>query len=446
MAFALQRDGCGLMLDPGLGKTSVTLAVIDIARNAGDIRKTLVVAPLRVCNTVWPVEARKWDDFHNLKVINLCSLKPIERERAMRHGDGHVYCINPEGLVGRNGSKAALDWLTPEFDMLVLDESTKFKDTKTLRFQALRKKIHQFKRRMILTGTPVPNGVQDLFGQMFVVDLGESLGKFVTHFRMEFCQKDPSGFGWNLRRGSAEQIYARVANRLMRLDSRDHLDMPELINNFIEVELPEEQQAQYRKLEKEFVAQMESSVIAVFNAAAVGTKLRQVANGFVYGDDGGTVERYAVRLHTEKIDALEELIEEMQGRPLLVAYEFVEDAVMIHERIPGVVDLGAVKDPTAIINAFNRGAIPVLIAHPASAGHGLNLQEACNTLCCYGITWNLEYYQQFIARVWRQGQKAPNVVVHHIVCRGTKDEAVMNALHGKDITQKKFNDAIKGVR
>lgn len=441
MAFALQRDGCGLMLDPGLGKTSVTLAVIDIARLAGDIRKTLVVAPLRVCNTVWPAEAHKWDDFHELKVINLCPLKAIERERAIRHGDYHVYCINPEGLIGRNGSKAVLDWLTPEFDMLVLDESTKFKDTNTLRFKALRKKIHQFKRRMILTGTPVPNGVQDLFGQMFIVDLGESLGRYITHFRMEFCYQVPNTYEWLLRRGAAEQIYKRVANRLMRLDAKDHIEMPALINNFIEVELPEALRAQYKELEKHFVAEMENVRIAVFNPSAVGTKLRQMANGFIYDE-----EHEATRLHEEKLDALEELIEEMQGRPLLVAYEFIEDGEMIRERFPGAVDLGKAKDPQAVINQFNCGAIPLLIAHPASTGHGLNLQEACCTVCLYGITWNLEFYQQFIARVWRQGQRSPHVIVHHIVCKGTKDEDVMAALRGKDLTQKAFNQAIINSR
>ena len=439
MEFALKRDGCGLMLDPGLGKTSITLAVIDIARDAGDIRKTLVVAPLRVCNTVWPVEGEKWDDFNALTIINLCAVKSDRRAEVMA-GEGHVFLINPESLI------KVLPLLTPEFELLVLDESTKFKDTQTQRFKALRKALPQFKRRMILTGTPVPNGVQDLFGQMFVVDFGASLGKFVSHFRNEFCVQDPSGFGWSLRRGSAENIYKRVANRLMRLDAKDHLKMPEYVNNFIEVDLPKQLQSQYKELEKAFVTEMENTKIAVFNPAAVGTKLRQMANGFIYDDQQGAVAREAIRLHTEKLDALEELVEEMQGRPLLVAYEFIEDGIMLQERFPTAIDLGKVKDVQSVVNRFNRGEIPLMIAHPASAGHGLNLQEACNTVCCYGITWNLEWYQQFIARVYRQGQKAGSVVVHHIVCRGTKDEDVMGALRDKDLTQKSFNNAIKKVR
>ena len=439
IAFALQRDGCGLMLDPGLGKTSVTLAVIDIARTAGDIRKTLVVAPLRVCNTVWPVEAQKWDDFHGLKVMNLCALKAVDRAVYMKR-DYHVYLINPESLV------KVLPLLGNDFDMLVLDESTKFKDTQTQRFKALRKVLPQFKRRMILTGTPVPNGVQDLFGQMFVVDFGASLGKFVSHFRNEFCVQDPSGFGWNLRRGSAENIYKRVANRLMRLDAKDHLKMPEYVNNFIEVDLPKQLQKQYKELEKQFVAEMENTKIAVFNPAAVGTKLRQMANGFIYDDQQGAVAREAIRLHTEKLDALEELVEEMQGRPLLVAYEFIEDGIMLQERFPAAIDLGKCKDVQSVVNRFNRGEIPLMIAHPASAGHGLNLQESCNTVCWYSMTWNREWYDQFVARVYRQGQKAGSVVVHHIICRNTKDEDVMAALASKDKTQKAFNDAIKRLR
>jgi|KBSMisStandDraft_5_1062788.scaffolds.fasta_scaffold00198_12 SNF2 family DNA or RNA helicase len=437
MAFALQRDGCGLMLDPGLGKTSITLAVIDIAKGAGDIRKTLVIAPLRVCNTVWPVEARKWDDFHELKVVNLCGMNKAKRIASIDAGY-HIYLINPESCMN------IFEMLTPEFDMLVLDESTKFKDTNTQRFKALRKLIGQFKRRMILTGTPVPNGLQDLFGQMFVVDMGASLGRYVSHFRMEFCYQVPATHEWLLRRGAPEQIYKRVANRLMRLEARDHIEMPELINNFIEVELPERLRGRYDELERDFVAEIEEMKIAVFNPAAVGTKLRQMANGFIYevaGDAGS-----AVRLHEEKLDALEELVEEMQGRPLLVAYEFIEDAEMIKERLPDVVSLTAVTNPLPIIDAFNAGHIPVLIAHPASAGHGLNLQEACSTVCLYGITWNLEHYQQFIARVCRQGQRSPHVVVHHIVCKGTKDEAVMAALRGKDMTQKAFNRAIMNRR
>lgn len=439
IGFALSRAGCGLMLDPGLGKTSVTLACISILIAEREIKKTLVVAPLRVCKTVWPNEGRKWNDFNHLKIVNLVEMGGAERKRLLE-GPGDVYLINPESLV------KVLPFLTKDFDLLVLDESTKFKDTTTQRFKALKKVLFNFKRRMILTGTPVPNGVADLFGQMYVVDFGESLGKYITHFRNEFMHQVPGNqYEYYINRGAEELIYKRVHNKLLRMDARDHLDMPELINNFIGVELPPHLRKQYNELEDNFVTMMnEDEKIAVFQASAVGVKLRQIANGFIYTDI--ETDRRIIDLHDEKLDALEELVEEMQGRPLLVAYEFVADADRIIKRFPGAVDLGRVKNPDLIIEKFNRGEIPLLIAHPASAGHGLNLQEACNTVCWYGITWNLEHYQQFIARVWRQGQIAPHVMVHHIGTKDTKDEDVMKALESKDRTQTRFNEALKARR
>jgi SNF2 family DNA or RNA helicase len=432
--FAVTRPGSGLMLDPGLGKTSITLAVISLLRKVGEIRKTLVIAPLRVCKAVWIQEGMKWANFNHLRIVNLHPLKTHERANALR-ADNHVYLINPESM------EVVLPLLGKDFDLLVVDESTKFKDTQTKRFKALRKVIFDFKRRIILTGTPVPNGLQDLVGQMFIVDYGESLGKFISHFRLEFMHKDYTGFNWLINPGAEEHIYKRVSNKLMRLNAVDHLDMPELINNFIMVDMPKGLRGQYNELEKHFITQMESTTFVVFNASAVGIKLRQMANGFIYDSSGN-----ATPLHNEKLDALEELVEEMQGRPLFVAYEFIEDAKMIMARFPQAIDLGKAKNVEKTVDDFNDGLIPLMIAHPASVGHGLNLQKACSTVCWYGITWNLELYQQFIARVWRQGQPAPRVIVHHLVCKDTKDEDVMQALGTKDVTQQKFNEAIKKER
>ena len=435
--FSIKRDGSGLMLDPGMRKTSITLAVIDILRHVGEIRKTLVIAPLRICQTVWRQEGKKWSNFNHLKIVNLCGLRVTERATLLA-ADYDVYLINPESCT------KVLDLLGRDFDLLVLDESTKFKDTQTQRFKALKKKLFDFKRRMILTGTPVPNGLSDLFGQMFVVDFGAALGKYVTHFRMEFCHQRPGdAYGWHLNRGAPELIYKRVENRLMRLDIKDHIEMPELVPNFIPTELPKHLVDRYKELEDHFITEMNEKPIAVFNPSAVGTKLRQMANGFIYDDGGGAYQRKAIRMHNEKLDALQELVEEMQGRPLLVAYEFEEDAAMIAERFPDAVNLGKSKHIERDIDAFNRGDIPMAYAHPASVGHGLNMQEACNTICWYGITWNLEHYDQFNARVYRSGQRAGAVMVHHLVCKGTKDEKVMKVLEGKDRTQKLFNDAIR---
>jgi SNF2 family DNA or RNA helicase len=440
VAFVMQRAGSGLLLDPGLGKTSITLACISVLLNVGEVRKTLIIAPVRVCYSVWPAEVAKWDQFRHLKLVNLHPLTSGQRAVALR-GDADIFVINPESMA------KVLPLLGDDFDLLVVDESTKFKDTQTQRFKALRPALLKFKRRMILTGTPVPNGLQDLFGQMFIVDLGESLGRYVTHFRNEFCDKHPSGFGFTLRRGAAENIYRRVENKLMRLDAKDHLQMPELIFNRIAVSLPPSVRRLYDELEEKFLVELEHDVVAAMSPAAKGMKLRQVANGFLYDDGGGTKVRETHWLHDEKLDALEELVEEMQGRPLLIAYEFEADATAIMKRFPQAVNLGAdTKRVPQVIDQFNAGQIPVLIAHPASAGHGLNMQEACRDVCWYGVTWNRELYDQFNARVWRQGQKSSYVVVHSIVSSATKDDDVVAALESKDRTQKAFNEAIKRRR
>ena len=414
------------------------------------------MAPLRVCYAVWPAEVVKWDQFNHLRVCNLHAFKKEDWDDLLLSPHFDIYVINFEGLtyVRQEVDTGLLTRIKPShgFDLLVIDESTKVKDTQTQRFKALRPKLPAFKRRMILTGTPIPNGLQDLFGQMFVVDLGASLGKYVTHFRMEFCIQDPSGFGWNLRRGADEMIYRRVANNLMRLDAVDNLEMPELIHNTINVSLPTRGlRSAYKELEEKFYTEMENNPIAVANPAAVGMKLRQMANGFIYDDDGGMKKRETHWLHDEKIDALEELVDSLQGRPLLLAYEFEADAEAIMKRfdggkLPMAVDMGKSKNPAQTIKHFNAGNIPLLIAHPASAGHGLNLQDNCHDVGFYGITWNREFYDQFIARVWRQGQKNPFVMVHSIVCQGTKDEQVVQVLNAKGLTQKKFNDHIKAKK
>ncbi len=439
--FGVTRPKAGLMLDPGLGKTAISLAIIALCLESSDVSRILVVAPLRVAETVWPTEVKKWDEFRHLRVANLCGQPEEVRKQSLRKGAPFdIYVINPESL------HKILEMINEDsgFGMLILDESTKFKDPSTMRFKALKKKLHLFKRRIILTGTPVPNGLADLFGQMYVLDDGKRLGKYITHFRMEY-QWQPPGQYYNyvMRPGADKEIYNKVKDVLLRIQWKNHLDLPELVNNFIEVDLPEQWRKKYNELDRHFLTTVEETTVAVFNAAALGTKCRQFANGFLYHQaNGPNSPRQTLRIHDEKLYALEELIEEMQGRPLLVAYEFEADAERIQDHFPGAINLGKSKNVSKVINDFNHGLIPVLIAHPASAGHGLNLQEVCNTVCWFGITWDLELYQQFIARTWRQGQKADTVIVHHIICRGTRDIKVMDALRDKDVTQEKFNAAI----
>jgi len=438
VVWLIEKPHAGLLLDPGLGKTSTTLAAFQVLQKGGYVKHALIVAPLRVAKTVWPIEVQKWADFNELTVCDL-----TEKDRAtrvdllMRRYD--IYVINPESL------EKLLDldpWKYVELDMFIADESTKFKDSSTKRFKALKKHIHKFKRRVILTGTPAPNGLADLFGQMYVCDLGASLGKYITHFRQRYMYQSYDGFSWVMAPGSDAKIYDLIKDKLLRLMARDHLDMPELVANVIPVKMPPKAKEQYKVLERDFVLKLQDpdQTVAVFNTAALGTKLRQVANGFLYDED-----KRALPIHNEKIEALKELVEQMQGRPLLVCYEFIEDARLIQAAFPDAVNIGGVKDTLKVVEAFNAGKIPLLIGHPKSMGHGLNLQELCKDICWYGITWDLELYQQAIARVWRQGQPSPIVINHLIVAEGTKDEDVVTALAGKDATQNRLNDAIKRV-
>lgn len=443
--FGVTRGCAGLMLDPGLGKTSISLAIVAACIAAEDVDGILVVAPLRVAKTTWPAEAREWEDFSHLVVKHLCEMDDADRVKALKSKVADIYVINPESLHRILDHK---DFDSFGLNMIIIDESTKFKDTQTKRFKSLKKRLHHFKRRLILTGTPVPNGLADLFGQIYILDEGEALGRYITHFRMEFMYQKPGDmYSYHIRPGADKDIYERVKPLVMRLQAKDHLDMPELINNYIEVDLPKRLVPKYKELDDNFLTIIDEEVIMTPTSAAAGAKCRQFANGFVYVTEPDPVSERMVRrsidLHDEKVDALEQLVEEMQGRPLLVGYEFQEDAEKIMRRFPDAVNLGKVKNVEAVIAKFNAGEIPLLLAHPASAGHGLNLQKCCNTVCWYGIPWDLELYQQFIARVWRQGQPSDIVVVHHIVCRGTRDQKVVKVLSAKDATQEDFNLAVK---
>jgi hypothetical protein len=250
--------------------------------------------------------------------------------------------------------------------------------------------------------------------------------------------KGYDGFYWVMAPGSEDQIYDKIKSKLLRMMAVDHLEMPELINNYIEIVLPPTVQKQYKELERDFLIKVNDETVAVFNTAALGVKLRQVSNGFIYDED-----HKAIHIHDEKLEALAELVDEMQGRPLLLCYEFIEDAARIMERFPYAVNISGAKDALTVVRRFNEGKIPLLIGHPKSMGHGLNLQEVCKDICWYGITWDLELYQQAIARVWRQGQPSPVVSCHHIVAANTKDVDVVKTLEKKDVDQNRLNLALR---
>lgn len=431
----LSQASGGLFLDPGLGKTSAVLATFKILLGKGYARKMLIVAPLRPALKVWPDEIRKWSDFSDLThTILHGDAKEINLKK-----DVQIYIINPEGLLWL--FDPVRKYQLPEFDILCIDESSKFKDSTTKRFKLLKPHLPTFKRRWILTGTPAPNGLEDLFGQIYILDLGRSLGRYITHFRNNFFAR--SGYNmydWKPRSGAFEEVVEKISPLLLQLNAEDYLEMPELVYRNIPISLPEPVMQRYRDVEELFITAMEEGKLVAANAAVAGIKCRQMANGAVYKNDGFGLDdrKEYVVFHDEKLDALQDLLAELEGHPCLVLYEFDHDRQRILERLGQIPVLGSGlsdKKLDKTIDDFNSGQVPILLGHPASMGHGLNLQGSCHHVIWFGITWNLEFYDQAIARVYRQGQKSEHVFVYHIVASGTLDEKVLRVLTSKDKTQ-----------
>ena len=430
LKFIYQNCNAGIFLDPGMGKTSTTLALISTIKE----RPVLIVAPIRPMYKVWPDEIRKWDEFKHLKYTILHGDDKDKRLNEI----ADVYLINPEGLKWFVQS-GGMQKLKPK--VLVIDESTKFKDSQTARFKLIKPFLKDFQRRLILTGEPAPNGYMDLFGQIYIVDTGKSLGRFITHYRAAFFY--PAGFGgydYKLRQGADKEIQEAIRPCVMRLAAEDHLEMPELIFNDIMIELDENSRRIYKAFEDDFLAEIGDAVVLSPNSAAAGSKCRQVANGGVYDEFHITHH-----VHDLKTAALNDLVEQLQGKPLLCFYEFQHDLERIKRVFPDAPCLtgmsGRKLDET--IDAFNRGDIPILLGHPASAGHGLNLQGSCYNVCFYGLTWDLDLYHQSYKRVWRQGQSANRVFVHRILADKTLDKQVARALLDKAYTQAALLNAIK---
>lgn len=431
----LDQGAVGLFLDPGLGKTSICLGALSVLRKAGYFRKALIIAPLRPMYSTWPAEVFKWEEFNDFTYAIIHG-----PEKALRlREDVELYFINPEGLK----------WLMaqpnlPAWDTLIVDESTKFKDTTTQRFKALKKALPNFRRRWILTGTPVPNGLMDLFGQLYILDRGRALGQYITHYKNEFfMQVGFGGWTWVPQPGAFERIVDRISPLILQLSAEEYLEMPELTYHTVEVELPPDVKSLYKSVEDDFVAMVGDGTLVAANAAAAGTKCRQIANGAVYIGEGD--DRTWQPIHDTKLDALEDLLEELNGHPVLLLYEFKHDRERLCHRFPHAVDLKS-ADVAQVVADFNAGRIPLLIGHPASMGHGLNLQSSCHHVIWFGITWNLEHYDQAIARVYRQGQRSATVRVYHIAAKETKDEDVLAVLTKKDRTQQDLLSAISKHR
>lgn len=426
-----------ILLDMGLGKTSITLtALSNLLFDSFDICRVLVIAPLRVARNTWSAEIKKWD---HLRMLQYSIAVGTEAERlvALRK-KADIYIINRENvqwLISESG-------LPFDFDMVVVDELSSFKNHQTKRFRALMKVRPKVKRIVGLTGTPSSNGLMDLWAEFRLLDMGERLGKFIGQYRAQYFLPDKRNgqvvFSYKPLPGAEKKIYGKISDITISMKATDHLKMPELVNSRYTVYLSEKEMERYGALKKELVLQLPDGDITAANAASLSGKLSQMANGAVYSDAEDVIS-----IHDRKLDALEDIIEAANGKPVLVAYWFRHDLERITERLHKLKIPASRLDTDASIRRWNAGEIPVALIHPASAGHGLNLQAGGSTLVWFGLTWSLELYQQTVARLWRQGQEAKTVVVQHIITKGTIDERIMAALSEKDTTQDALIDAVK---
>lgn len=440
----LSTPGCALFMNPGLGKTASILASIKILKNKGFVKGVLIVAPMRVMRHTWIQEAEKWLDFEDFKFI---TLHGKDKDGLLRK-KADIYLINFEGLLWLLPILAKLkEW---PFDMLVVDESTKMKAYDSKRFKFLKKVLHRFKRRIILTGTPTPNTMMDLFAQIFIVDLGASLGKYITHFRNTFFEVDtknckpgepPKAWEYRLVPNGEQIIKSRIEHLVYTSNGEGFVKDQTPIINDIYVELPESARKHYRTMERILMAALENNTVLAANAAVASGKSRQIANGALYYDDQHNYEE----IHSEKLDVLEDLYEELNGQPVLVWYEYKHDLERILKRFPhskhGSEVLTA-SSPIDIVQRWNNKEIPILYVHHQSAGHGLNLQYGGNTMIWFSTCWSGENYDQGVARLARQGQQN-RVIVHRIIARNTVDEVVIATLARKSATQEDFLAALR---
>ena len=430
--FILQNPVAAVFLDMGLGKSVITLTAIkDLCLDSFQVRKVLVIAPLRVARDTWPSEIEKWDHLKDLKYAVAVGTE-MERKTALMQ-KANVYIINRENvqwLVEESG-------LPVDYDRVVIDELSSFKSFQAKRFRSLLKVRPTVKRMVGLTGTPSSNGLMDLWAQFRLLDLGKRLGRFITHYRNQYFTPDKRNgqvvFSYKPLPGAEEAIYSAISDITISMKAVDHLNMPECVMNEVKVALSEKERKTYNTMKADLVVSLQGEEIDAGTAAALAGKLSQMANGAVYGEDKKYIE-----FHNRKLDALEDLIEAANGKPVLVAYWFKHDLERIKKRFD-VREISTSKD----IQDWNKGKIPVAVIHPASAGHGLNLQAGGSTMVWFGLTWSLELYQQANARLWRQGQQADTVVIHHIIAAGTIDERIMAALRNKDKTQSALIEAVK---
>ncbi|MFD1203574.1 SNF2-related protein [Sporosarcina contaminans] len=430
----IEKPEIGLFLDMGLGKTVTTLtAITELLHNRFEVHKVLVIAPKRVAEDTWSRETEKWEHTKYLRVAKV--LGPQKDRKAALEKKADLYVINRENvdwLVQHYGK----DW---PFDMVVIDELSSFKSPSAKRFKQLRKVRPFIKRIVGLTGTPAPNSLIDLWPQVYLLDRGERLGTTITGYRNQYFnpgRRDPSKFivyTWEPKDGAEEAIHERIGDICISMKAKDYLQLPERIDNVISVQLSPKERELYKRLERDKLLEFDGQDVVANNAAGLIGKLLQLSNGEIYDDTGETVH-----IHDRKLDALEEVIEESQGQPILLFYSYKHDRDRILERFKFAEELN--QDDS--ISRWNKGEIPLLIAHPASAGHGLNLQDGGHIIVWFGLTWSLELYQQANARLDRQGQKN-SVIVHHLLVEDSADEQVLKVLQGKEQGQDALLEAVK---
>ncbi|EPR47377.1 SNF2-related protein [Peptostreptococcus sp.] len=431
--FILDHPYCALLLDMGLGKTLSSLTAIDELLHTFEIiENVLVIAPLSVAEKTWTDEIEKWDHLQHLTFSKVLG-NPKQREEAL-FKKADVYLINRENV----------EWLVNyyqrnwPFKTVIIDELSSFKSSSAKRFKALRKVRPKMERVIGLTGTPSPNSLMDLWAQMYLLDQGERLGKTITQYRNKyFAPAQKNGhivYSWQLIPGAEEAIYNKISDICVSMKAKDYLQLPPRTENIIELDLNPTSWKQYKELEREYVLELEETDVVASNAATLSNKLLQLSNGAVYDENGDGRE-----IHQEKLNALERVIEDAQGQSVLVFYQYQHDLERIQARFK---QAKALNVSDGDIEKWNEGKIPLLLAHPQSAGHGLNLQKGGHIIVWFGLTWSLEFYQQANARLDRQGQTQP-VIIHHLVTKGTIDEQVIKALQAKEQGQSALMAAVK---
>ncbi|NFO41803.1 DEAD/DEAH box helicase [Clostridium botulinum] len=431
----LDHEASGLFLDMGMGKTVSSLTAIDNLLFLGDTGKVLVIAPKRVAEDTWSTEIEKWDHLKDLRISTILGT-PKQRTEAVEK-DADIYVTNRENVV----------WLVDNYfkswkwDTCIIDELSSFKSSKAKRFRALKKVRPYFKRIIGLTGTPAPNSLIDLWPQVYLLDGGQRLGKTITGYRERYFTPGDRNqfvvFNYNLKDGAEGAIHNKISDICVSMKAKDYLDLPERIDNKIYIDLPKKVKDQYKELEKELIIQLEDEDITASNSAVLTGKLLQMCNGAIYSED-----KEVINIHDEKLNALMDIIEVANGKPVLIFYSFKHDLIRIQDFLKKNKLRGQELVGPEDIKKWNNGEIPILLLHPASAGHGLNLQYGGNIVVWFGLTWSLELYQQANARLHRQGQKE-TVIIHHIIARDTVDEDVIKALTNKEVNQNVLLEAVK---